>query len=52
MSYTGVLEISDSEMAVSFSCDLLDVDSDEVGVVPSGVGPEVKKRISVVEVIW
>jgi hypothetical protein len=49
MSYTGVLEISDSEMAASFPCDRLDVESDEAGVMPSGRGTEVKRRISVVE---
>lgn len=37
-------------MAASFPCDLLDIDSDEFEVMPSGVGPEVKRRVSVVEV--
>jgi hypothetical protein len=50
MAYTGVLEICDAGMAASFSCDLLDVELDEVGVMPSGVGTEVKRRIGVGEV--
>ena len=50
MAYTGVLEICDAGMAASFSCDLLHVELDEVGVMPSGVGTEVKRRIGVGEV--
>ena len=50
MAYTGVLEICDAEMAASFPGDLLDLELDEVGVMPSGVGTEVKRRIGVVEV--
>ncbi len=50
MPYTGLREISDAETAASFPCDLLDVDLDEFEVMPSSVGLETKRLMSVVEV--
>jgi hypothetical protein len=50
MPYTGLLEISDAEVAASFPRDLLDIDSDEFEIMSSGVGHEAKRRISVVDV--